>query len=345
MRRDDGVLPNPDTTAMPATTVPPALRADKALMRQIAEFDDQLETCVAFLEVLKAPAGQNAVRKDLAALRKRMKAALEANDRAAVGKAVAALAKDAAKAADAASAAIVGEISERCKAQWAKARGLLAQALVEVGALEPAALRLPLQKEQVALRGQLDRIEQESNKGPGTITELEELTDQCLALLKRIGAAAPAGQWLRTAYAPLVNRTRAAIQRVPAERCRRTLLAELDFIDVDVHKALQKADAKTAQARSIAPLQRIEKLAVQVVAAAPALDRELARLARRVAGASGATAPLVKRLKALAQARATTWPAGPDADGIAAALTAFEADLARLAAEVDRSATAATVRA
>jgi hypothetical protein len=329
---------------MPATPVPSALRTDKALVRQIAEFDDRIECCEDFLEVLKTAAAQGAVRKDIAALRKRMKAALEQADRAVVVKAVAQLVKEAAQAADAASAATSTEVSERCKAQWAKARGLLAQALVEVGALDPPALRLPLQKEQAALRAQLDRLERDPNKGPGTVTELEELSRRCAMLLKRIGAVAPAGQWMRTAYAPLVARVRAAIQRVPAERCRATLLAELDFIDVDVNKALLKADAKAAQARSIAPLQRIDKLAAQVIAAAPALDRELARLAKQLAGMTGASPALAKKLKMLSLVRATTWPAGADVDGIVAALTAFETELARLAGEIDKAPVAAPVK-
>lgn len=345
MGRDDGVFSNQDTTAMPATPVPSALRTDKALLREIAEFDDRVECCEDFLAVLTTAGAQGAVRKDIAALRKRMKAALEQTDKVAVGKAVAVLVKDASKAADGASAAMTNEVSERCKVQWAKARGLLAQALVEVGALEPAALRLPLQKEQATLRGQLDRIEQASNKGPATVTELEELSQKCAALLKRVGGVAPAGQWMRTAYVPLVARVRAALQRVPAERCRRTLLAELDFIDVDVNKALLKADAKAAQARAIAPLQRIEKLAVQIVAAAPAVDRELARLAKLLAGRGAAAPVLVKQLKALGQARATTWPAGADADGIATALGAFEAELAKLAAEIAKVPAAAPARA
>lgn len=327
---------------MPATSVPSALRSDKALLRQIAEFDDRIESCEDFLEVLQTPAAQAAVRKDVAALRKRMKAALEPADRTAAAKLVGVLVKDAIKAADAASAATAAEVGERCRAQWAKARGLLAQALVEVGALEPPALRLPLQKEQAALRARLDRVEQQGNKVAVAVADLEALTGECVALLKRISAAAPAGQWMRTAYAPIVARARAAILRVPAERCRKTLLAELDFIDADVTRALAKADAKAAQARAIAPLQRIERLAVQVAAAAPALDRELVRLARRLAAVS-APAQL-KKLKALTQARASTWPAGADADGIATALGAFEAELARLAAEIDKLA-APAVRA
>lgn len=321
---------------MPATPVPSALRTDKALLRDVAEFDDRVECCEDFLAVLTTAGAQGAVRKDVAALRKRMKAALEQANKVAVGKAVATLVKDASKAADAASTAVANEITERCKVQWAKARGLLAQALVEVGALGPPALRLPLQKEQATLRAQLDRLEQASNKGPDTVTELEAVSQKCSALLKRVGTVAPVGQWMRTAYVPLVARVRAALQRVPAERCRRTLLAELDFIDVDVNKALLKADAKAAQACAIAPLQRIEKLAAQITAAAPAIDRELARLAKQLAGRP--VPALAKQLKALAQARATSWPAGADVDGIATALTTFEADLAGLAADLAKAA-------
>ncbi len=328
---------------MPATPVPSALRTDKALLRQIADFDDRIDTCESFLEVLTTSAAQGAVRKEIVALHKRMKAALEQTDRAAVARTVAALVKDAVKAADAASATAALEIQQRCKALWAKARGLLAQTLLEVGALEPAALRLPLQKEQMSLRSQLDRLEQQSNQGMATVSDLEALIDRCQTLVKRVGAVAPAGQWMRTAYVPLVARVRAALQRVPVERCRKTLLAELDFIDVDVNKALLKADAKAAQVRAIAPLQRIEKLAAQIVAAAPALDRELARLAKRLAAGSAEPA-LVSKLKALGQARTTIWPGGADVDGIAAALVTFEAELAKLADEIDKSA-AALVRA
>jgi len=325
---------------MPATAVPAALRTDKVLVRLIADFDEEIGTCESFLEVLRTTAAQGAVRKEMAALAKRMKAALELSDRAAQAKVVAALVKDAAKAANAASAAMSAEVAERCKVAWAKARGLLAQALVEVGALEPQALRLSLQKEQTTLRAQLDRLEQETNKGLSTVVELEELIVRCTALLQRVGAAAPAGQWMRTVYTPLVARVRASIERVPVERCRKTLLAELDFIDVDVAKALLKADAKAAQARSIAPLQRIDRLAVQIVAAAPALDRELARLGKQLHGAPGAAPALGKKLKALIQARTTSWPAGADVGGIAAALAAFEAGLARLAAEIGKAASA-----
>lgn len=322
---------------MPATSVPSSLRSDKALMRQIAAFDDELETCESFVEVMKTAAAKGPVLKAVATLHKRMKATLEQGDKKVVAKELAALGQDAKKAADDASAAMSMEICDRCKALWAKARGLLAQALVEVGALEPKALRLPLQKEQAQLRARLDVLEQETDKGLATVTELENLLPQADAFLKRVAAVAPAGQWMRTVYAPLVARVTAAIGRVPAERCRKTLLAELDFIEVDTNKALLKGDIRPVQAQATPKLQRIEKLAAQVVAASPALDRELARLAPRV----GAGSPAAKKLKALVEAKAKAWPAGADAEGIAAAMVKFDAELARLSAEVAQAGRAA----
>lgn len=315
---------------MPATSVPSPLRSDKALMRQIAAFDDQLDTCDAFLEVMKTAAAKGPVLKEMASLRKRMKAALEQAEPKTVAKELAVLVQDAKKAADAASAAMSAEIAERCKALWAKARGLLAQALVEVGALEPKALRLPLQKEQAQLRARLDVLEQETNKGLSTVVALEELLPQADAFLKRVAAVAPAGQWMRTVHAPLVARVTAAIGRVPAERCRKTLLAELDFIEVDTNKALLKGDVKSVQAKAMPTLQRIEKLAARVVAASPAVDRELARLAQRAPAGSA----LAKKVKAMVDAKAKAWPAGADAAEVEAAMTRFDTELARLSAEV-----------
>lgn len=321
---------------MPATAVPSALRADKALVRQIADFDDRVENCEDFLDVMKTAAAKGPVQKEVAALRKRMKAALEQSDKAAIAKAVAQLVKDAVKAADAASDANLREIQQACQTLWGKASGLLAQALIEVGALEPQALRMPLQKEQAALRGVLDRLEQETNKGLSTVTDLEALIPKIEAFLKRVAAMASTGQWMRSTYMPLLARVQAAIKRVPADRCRKTLLAELDFIEVDTNKALLKGDAKAVQARSMPQLQRIEKLAVQVVAASPALDRELARLAKVTGAAGDAQAASAKKLKAMIQAKAGSWPAGADADAIASAMTSFESALAKLAAEIDK---------
>jgi hypothetical protein len=229
------------------------------------------------------------------------------------------------------------EISDRCKALWAKARGLLAQALVEVGALEPKALRMPLQKEQAQLRARLDVLEQETNKGLTTVIALEELLPQADALLKRVAAVAPAGQWMRSVYMPLVARAEAALGRVPAERCRKSLLAEIDFIDVETNKALLKGDIKAVQSRAMPQLQRLEKLAAQIVAASPALDRELARLAQRVTAGS----PLAKKLKAMVEAKAKTWPVGADADAIVDGMARFDADLAKLAAEIAAAARSA----
>lgn len=326
---------------MPSTTVPATLRSDKALARQIVEFDDRIDTCEAFIEAMTTVGAKGAVQKDVATLRKRMKTALEQTDKAAVAKVVATLVRDATKAADAACAAAAREIQVRCQTLWAKARGLLAQALVEVGALEPQALRLPLQKEQAALRAELDRHEAQTNKGLTTVAALEALIPKVEVLLKRVAAVAAVAQWMRTAYLPTLARTQAAIKRVPAERCRKTLLAELDFIEADTHKALLKADAKAVQARSLPQLQRIEKLAAQVVAVSPSVDRELARLAK-IAGTGGASqAPAAHTLKAMIQSKASTWPAGADPDGIEASMATFEADLAKLAAQMERTQRAA----
>lgn len=315
---------------MPATSVPSALHSDKALMRQIAAFDDELETCESFLEVMKTAAAKGPVLKAVATLRRRMKATLEQGDKKVIAKELAALGQDAKKAADDASAAMSMEICDRCKALWAKARGLLAQALVEVGALEPKALRLPLQKEQAQLRARLDVLEQETNKGLATVVALEELLPQADAFLKRVAAVVPAGQWMRSVYMPLVARTEAALGRVPAERCRKSLLAEIDFIDVETNKALLKGDIRAVQSRAVPQLQRLEKLAAQIVAASPALDRELARLAQRVTAGS----PLAKKLKAMVEAKAKTWPSGADADAIVNGMAKFDAELAKLAAEI-----------
>lgn len=320
---------------MPATAVPSALRADKALVRQISDFDDKLESAEDFMDLSAGAAAKAAIRKDVAALRGRMKATLADTDKAAVQKAVAVLVKDAKKANDAAFSAMVKDTYDRYVATLQRARALMAQAMVEVGQLEPQALRMPLQKEQAALRAELDKFE----KRQGDVSALGDLQAQLPmfeAFVKKIASVAPAGQWMRANYMPLVARVQAAIKRVPTDRCRKTLLAELDFIEVDTNKALLKGDAKAVQARSAPQLQRIEKLAVQIVAVSPALDRELARLAKITGAAGDAQAASAKKLKAMIQAKASSWPVGADADAIASALTAFESALAKLAAEIDK---------
>lgn len=321
---------------MPATAVPAALRADKALVRQIADFDDRVENAEDFIELMKTSAAKTPVQKEVVALRKRMNAALESSDKTAVAKTVATLVKEADKLADDARDAMLKEYNDRFTSQWTKARGLLAQALVEVGAIEPLALRMPVQKQQAELRAQLDRIEAQA-PSLDKIKAMEDLAPKVEAFVKRLGGIAKSGDWMRTAYLPLLARVQAAIKGIPVDRCRKTLLAELDFVEVVTNKALLKADTKAVQAGPVPRLQRIEKLAAQVVAASPAIDRELVRLARLAAGLPASSGP-GRKLKAMAQAKASTWPAGADADGIESALGAFEADLGKLAAELDKSA-------
>lgn len=321
---------------MPRTAVPTALRVDKTLIRQVAEFDEIVENAEDFIELMKSSAAKVPAQKQVVALRQRMKAALELTDLRDAAKSIATLVKDAKKAVDAAFRAVGAEIAQRYAAQWGRARGLLVQALVEVGALEPKALRLPFQKEQAELRSRLDRIEQAPVKGMDCLADVEELLPMIEAFLKRLGAAGTAGEWMRAAYLPLVARVRTAVSKVPAERCRKTLLAELDFIEVETNKALMKADTKAASSRAVPQLQHIEKLATRIVAVSPALDRELARLAKRLAQRPEDPA-FTKALKALVQAKATTWPAGADPDAIAKAMAAFEADVTKLAAAVEAS--------
>jgi len=222
------------------------------------------------------------------------------------------------------------------KTLWGKASGLLAQALLELGAIDPPVLRAPLQKEQFGLKAELDRIEM-SIDYVANIDALEAMLPRIAALLKRLGGVGDAGKWMTTSYLPLLARVQAALKRVPGDRCRKSLLAELDFIEVDTNKALAKADVKTVQARAVPQLQRIEKLAARIVAVSPALDRELARLAKVAAG--GVPSALKAKLKAMIQAKGgNTWPSGADADDIEKALAAFEAELAALAQQLDKAA-------
>jgi predicted transcriptional regulator len=326
---------------MPATTVPTALRGDKALTRQVRAFDDSLENADEFVELMKSAAVQAPIRKEMAVLRQRMKMLLEpGNALQDAAKQAAALAKDAAKLVDRASEAVAREVHERYVTLWTRARALLAQALVEVGAIEPLPLRMPMQKEQAELRARLDRIEKDPAKGLGSVTELQELLPQIESFMKRLEGTTAAGQWMRSNYLPLMGRVRVAIQRVPAERCRKTLLAELDFVEADTRRQLARADTKVVAARAVPHLQRIEKVAAQVVAAAPSVDREFARLAKLLASVGPAQPGLTRRLKALIQARATTWPAGADLDGIIAAMPAFDAEVAKLASEIEQAVTA-----
>lgn len=320
---------------MPSTALPPAIRADKALVRQIAAFDESVEVAEDFADLMRKNTGQKAsLKSNAAALRKRMSAALAEKDSRELAKTVAALVKDAAKLADNASQWNSQDIYDRYMPLWTKARGLLAQALIEVGAIEPQALRLPLQKEQAALRAELDEIEKTNVAVISNVDEIEKLLPRIEAFVKRVDPVRKAGDWMRGSYLPLLARVEAGIKRVPADRCRRSLLAELDFIEIDTNKALGKGDVKAVQARSVPKLQRIERLAARVAAASPAVDRELARLAKLVAG--GGHAPATAKLKALIQAKASSWPAGADAEGIEAALSVYEADLARLAAEIEK---------
>lgn len=330
---------------MPSTVLPPALRADKALVRQIADFDDSVEVAEDFADLMVKNTGQKAsLKKDAAALRQRMSAALGEREPRGRTKTVAALVKDAARLADTASQWNGQDLYDRYMPLWTKARGLLAQALLEVGAIEPLALRQPLQKEQAALRAELDEIEKTNVAASGNIAELEKMLPRIDAFVKRLDPVRKAGDWMRGSYLPQLARVEAAIKRVPAQRCRKSLLAELDFVAADTAKALGRGDVKAVQARSLPTLQRVERLAARVVAASPAIDRELARLARLIG--AGSDVQRAGRLKAMIQAKATTWPEGADIDGIDTALTRFEAGLARLAADIEQTAAAqATAKA
>jgi hypothetical protein len=125
------------------------------------------------------------------------------------------------------------------------------------------------------------------------------------------------------------------IQRVAAERCRKTLLAEIGFVEADVQKALGQGDAKLVKTIAAPKLQRLERLAVRIVAVSPALDRELARIAPRLQGRADA-AELLKRLKALIQAKGGDWPASAGADEIERSLARFETEVGKLAALADK---------
>jgi hypothetical protein len=329
---------------MASTPLPAAVRTDKALVRQIAEFDDRIENAEEFVELMRSDASKAPIRKEVAPLRKRMKAALEGADKQERAKTVAALVKDATKLADAASLAFGKDLHERYMTRWTQARGLLAQALVEVGAIEPPALRLPVQKEQADLKAQLDRIEHVRDADPGNIQVLDKLIAAIEALLKRLGGVKSAGDWMRSTYLPLAARVQAALKRVPAERCRKTLLAEIDFIEVDVNKALLKGDTKAVQARALPQLQSLERVASRAIALSPSLDRELARLGKLVQGRADA-AEAIKRLKALVQLKASAWPEGATVDDIERSLARFEADVAKLAAQLDKAPAAAAAKA
>ena len=328
---------------MPAISLPAAVRADKALVRQIDGFDENVQSAEEFAALISGGSAKAALLKEAAALRKRLAAALADKDLRQLAKEIAALVKDADKLADKASAANAQDIYDRYIALWTRARGLLAQALIEIGAIEPPALRGPLQKEQAALRVALDAIEKTNVAELGNIDRLEKLLPQIEAFVKRLDPVRKAGDWMRGSYLPQLARVGAAIKRIGADRCRRSLLAELDFIEVDTDKALGKGDVKAVQTRSVPKLQRIERLAARITAASPGLDRELVRLARLLTG--GAHTPAAARLKALIQAKAANWPAGADADDIDAALNAYEADLGRLAAEIEKAAGAVPAKA
>lgn len=314
---------------MRPTILPPALRADKALARQVADIDESLDCVEDFAELIRSDSLRAGLRREIVALRKRLAEALEGADARVAAKPVAALAKEAARLADKASEANGRDLADRALPLLNRARGLMAQTMVEVGRIEPPALRLPLQREQAVLRLELNDVEGERCATPNGIATLEKLLPRIEELLARVEPARRAGDWMRTQLLPLRVRVEATIKRVPAERCRRSLLAELDFIEADANKALGRGDVKAVQAQALPALQRIERLAARVTAAAPAVDRELLRLARLLAGTRDAAPG--KRLRALVQARAGSWPAGTDADSIDVALTRFEAELARLA--------------
>jgi len=57
----------------------------------------------------------------------------------------------------------------------------------------------------------------------------------------------------------LVTRVQSTVRRVGAERARKTLLAEIDFIVVDVNKALLKGDARAVQSLALPQYLRLER--------------------------------------------------------------------------------------
>jgi len=325
-----------------ASNLPPAARTDKALARQFKQFEETLDNADDFLGAMCSAAERAPLEKRRVDLRKRMATALEGEGGRKAAQAAAALQKEAVRLLDEASFASRLELARR---QWQelhdRTRGLLAQALVEVAKIEPAALRLPLQKEQAELKAEFDRATQASELLKG-IAALEPVAPRVEALLKRLRPYDDAAAWMRSTYRPLLARVTAGLQRVPGDRARKTLLAELDFVEVDTQKALGRCDMKAVQTRIEPQLQRIEKLAVRLIALSPALDRELARLAKLSGSVDGG---LVGQLRGLIQAKASGWPAGASLDDMERATIAFESELAKLAARFEKAARAAPARA
>lgn len=250
--------------ATPTSRSTPA-KADKVLARQIAAIVDVLDNSDEFLGLMRDNAVKAPFAKDLAALRKRLDTAGESQDRGRAGKELAALYKEAKALVDRAGHASRLEFAQR---EWrelrAKAAGLLAQAMVETAQIDPPALRAPLQKDQLGLKAELDRAEK-LNDLLKAIAAFEVIIPRVEALLERLGVAGVAAAWLKTRYRPLVARVQTAIQKVGADRERKTLLAEIDFTEVDVIKALAKADIKAAELRAMPQLQSLERAAARIV--------------------------------------------------------------------------------
>lgn len=328
---------------MPAAKPVPAAQSDKALARLVDEIQDKLNDVSESVDMIGNAAEKAPLQKTMAELRKRFQAARQETDGKLAHKQFAALKKDVHQACEDGNRA---SIVDAMRGSWLSTRdqvqGMLAEAMVEVGRIEPLALRAPLQKQQLALRAEMDRALQAKVLDKG-LDALRALFDKTDALLQQIRGANEISASLRTGYLPLVTRVRTQILKVAAERSRKTLLAEIEFVEADVQKALAKGDAKVIKAAAVPQLQHLERVAARVAAVSPALDRELARIAQRVKGRADAVA-LLQRLKALVQAKAGDWPGGAGVADIERSLARFEADVAKLAAQADKLPAAATAK-
>ena len=320
---------------MPAAKTPPIAQIDKALARRLGTMRDQIDDVAEAVNSMNEASARAPLQKVVTDLRKRLQALALETDAKAAQKQVAVLGKDVDKAFDEGHRAC---IVDAMRGSWRSSRdrlnGLLAELMLEVGRIEPLALRAPLQKEQVALRAEMDRALQ-LKALEKALDAFSTLLDKCQALLPRVRAALETGATLRAGYVPMLARVRAQIGKVPADRCRKTLLAEVEFVEADLQKALAKGEAKSIKSQAIPQLQRLERLAARLTAVSPALDRELARIARHLQGRADA-APALRRLKGLVQSKAGAWPDGAGAEEIERALARFEADVAKLAAAVDK---------
>lgn len=322
---------------MPATNPTQAL--NPAAKKLVAEIETLLVAIEGDARSTDGAKVATEIRRDAKAQQRALAAALktpgtktEATLRALL-KAVQALAASSDKRSSAAQ-----DEALRSAAQ-ARVSATMMQWMVLLAKIDDPALTKPLIAEQSLWRKRVDAVEKNSNDW-AAFTDLQALEKALPGMLAKAVEAQGVAQWVRSIYRPAHGRVLVGLKGVVDERCRRNLVAEVAAIEQDRQRLLAGGRIAEAKKEALTRLGAVDKLVARIVATAPAIDRELDRIAGLLQKAGNPMA-LAESLRSLRTHKASGWPKGGSVDEMGREIAAFESALTRFAALATKEVAAA----